>query len=332
MSDREWLLPCTFMTLASAAFAVALIPDYSGILPALSLLPAWLFVSAVILSLFGPAGLFSMMKAGVKNPISHLIGRLVSNWRSAVTIGFGVLLAGANMIIFMWVKPLLNYLIPFWADPMLATADYWLFLGHDPAQFLGGLNTVPLAIFYHRGWFALMIITLLLVLSRPSSREKSAMMISYFLLWSVLGPVVHALLPAGGPIFYEQLGYGDRFSSLHLPGEIVKVSTYLWTTYSGEGFGPGAGISAMPSLHIATSAWMIIATAIFAKRWSPLMGALCFLIFLLSISLGWHYAVDGIVGAAGAYACYVFSRYLLEPNARWRRKLALPVGAEIPTP
>ena len=28
------------------------------------------------------------------------------------------------------------------------------------------------------------------------------------------------------------------------------------------------------------------------------------LIFLLSISLGWHYAADGIVGSAVALACY----------------------------
>jgi hypothetical protein len=31
------------------------------------------------------------------------------------------------------------------------------------------------------------------------------------------------------------------------------------------------------------------------------------LIFLLSISLGWHYAVDGIAGAAGAWGLWRMS-------------------------
>ena len=60
----------------------------------------------------------------------------------------------------------------------------------------------------------------------------------------------------------------------------------------------------MPSLHIATVAWMVIAVREFAPRWTlPISGA-GLLIFLLSVSLGWHYAVDGIVGALGAYAVW----------------------------
>jgi hypothetical protein len=227
-----------------------------------------------------------------------------------LVIAIGVALAGLNMVTFMWIKPLLNYLVLFDADPALANIDYWLFLGHDPWRLLSFLNSTPMAVFYHRGWFALMIVTLLLALSRPGSTEKSAVMLSYFLLWSVIGPAIHAVLPAGGPIFFEQLGYGDRFAAMQLPEEITSMSNYLWATYSGGTFGPGAGISAMPSLHIATTAWMVIAVCKFAPRWTGVMVGLGLLIFMLSVSLGWHYAIDGIVGAVSAILCYRFGLWL----------------------
>ena len=57
----------------------------------------------------------------------------------------------------------------------------------------------------------------------------------------------------------------------------------------------GTGISAMPSLHVA------IATlcALFAWRCGPragmLMSVYAAIIFLASIHLGWHYAIDGYV-------------------------------------
>ena len=83
-----------------------------------------------------------------------------------------------------------------------------------------------------------------------------------------------------------------------------EAAAYLWAIYSVQGFGGGAGISAMPSLHIATTAWIVMAIYIFARRWlAPVAGA-AILIFLLSISLGWHYAVDGVVGAVLTIVIY----------------------------
>jgi membrane-associated phospholipid phosphatase len=187
---------------------------------------------------------------------------------------------------------------------LLADLDKMLFLGQDPWSLLTWLNSRATAFFYHRGWFALMLITLLLVLAQPPSARKSAVMLTYFLLWSIVGPIVHALIPAGGPIFFEPLGYGDRFANLVAVPETREAATYLWGIYTGEGFGPGSGISAMPSLHIATTTWMIVAVHIFARRWMAPMALAGVLIFLLSISLGWHYALDGVVGAAAALLCY----------------------------
>ena len=301
MRERDWLVPSIVLTLVSGAIAIALIPRYSGILPALSLLPLWMLAFAIVGSIYA----FCMMaRARVPSPVGHIRAFVVHDWRRLAFWTFCVILAGINMTTFMWTKPLLNYLVPFWADPMLADLDRLLFLGRDPWSLLTWLNSTPMAIFYHRGWFAMMILTLIAVLSARPSPEKSAAMLTYFILWSVAGPLIHSLLPAAGPVFYAQLGYGDRFAELQNVSETRDMATYLWTIYAGEGFGPGSGISAMPSLHIATTAWMLIAIRSFAPRLFAPMAAAGFLIFLLSIALGWHYALDGIVGGGAALLCY----------------------------
>jgi hypothetical protein len=329
MSERGWLLPSLLLTFASGALALLIMPNYSGVLGALGLLPLWLFVSAALASV---TALARMILAGVQSPFAHISETVRTRWRWLLMIGVGITIAGLNMIAFMWMKPLLNWFVPFWADPMLARADRLLFLGHDPWVFLDWMNSIPAAIFYHRGWFAMMIITLLVVLSQPASARKSAVMMTYFLLWSVVGPVVHILMPAAGPVFYERLGYGDAFAGIRVPEEMTRMSDYLWNVYQGDQFGPGSGISAMPSLHIATTAWMIIAIYVLARRWTAPMAALGLLIFLLSISLGWHYAADGIVGGAFALGCYVlclrFYEGRMKVPARVRAAFAIPAAPD----
>jgi hypothetical protein len=306
MGERDWLLPSVVLTLVSGTSALLLMPNHSGVMPALAILPMWLAASAVIGSIYG---FLRMLALGVRRPIPHILHSVTHDRRELLVIVAGVAVAGLNMIVFMWAKPLLNYYVPFWADPLLADIDYLLFLGHDPWTIVGWLNSVPTAIFYHRAWFALMVLTLVIVLCRPASTEKSAVMLTYFLLWSIVGPVIHMLVPAAGPVFFDNLGYGPRFASIPVPQEMTKMSNFLWTVYRGDQFAPGSGISAMPSLHIATTAWMILATYVLARNWTWFMALTGTLIFLLSISLGWHYAADGIVGAVSAIGCYLASKH-----------------------
>ena len=315
MADRDWLAPSVVLTLLSGTIALLLLPNYSGVMPVLMVLPLWLLAAALI---GGVWGFCAMLAAGVESPLAHSWRFLVDERATAIGLAIGVLVAGLNMVIFMWIKPLLNVLVPFWADPLLADIDHLLFLGHEPWALFSWLNSTPAAIFYHRGWFAMMILTLLVVGRAPPSPEKSAVMLSYFVLWSIVGPLIHILLPAAGPVFFAQMGYGDRFAGLAGAYETQQAADYLWAVYSGARVGPGAGISAMPSMHIATTAWMVIAFSIFARRWLMPMAAAGLLIFALSISLGWHYAVDGLVGAGAAWLCYVLLRSF------YRRRLGRP--------
>lgn len=320
MTDREWLVPSIVLTLLAGAIGIMMIPNYSGVMPAVAMLPLWMLAAAILGSIYS---LVAMMLAREESPFAR-IGRFFgAEWRTPALLTCGMFLAGLNMTTFMWIKPLLNYHVPFWADPLLADLDYAMFLGRDPWTLLTGLNNTPAAIFYHRGWFALMIVTLVAVLSARPSPEKSALMLTYFLLWSLVGPIIHILLPAAGPVFFAQLGYGDRFSELQSVTETRDLATYLWKVYSGEGFAPGSGISAMPSLHIATTGWMLASVYVLARRWIAPMAVAGLMIFLLSISLGWHYAVDGVVGGGAALLCYRLLRTFYSGRPRWNRQEAL---------
>lgn len=306
--ELDWIVPGTVLTIASAAFALLKTPNYAGILSAFVL---WMTVTAAMACVVIFMATVGMMRRRVEHPISHWLSFAAERRETILFVFAGVVLTGMNMVAFMWIKPLLNYHVPFRADPYLALVDREIF-GTDPWRLLSWLNNNPLAYFYHRAWFGLMTLTLLTVLWKPASKEKSALMLTYFFLWSVFGPLMHTLLPAAGPVFYERLGYGTAFSGLKSASETKQLADYLWSIYIGGRFGPGSGISAMPSLHIATTVWIVLAVYLFARRWIVPTFLAAILIFMLSVALGWHYAIDGIVGGAGAIGIWWMARICLD--------------------
>ncbi len=76
----------------------------------------------------------------------------------------------------------------------------------------------------------------------------------------------------------------------------LDVQDLLWKGYAGSG--TEMGISAMPSLHNATALLMVLASRGFHPALQWLLKIHFVLIFLGSIHLGWHYAVDAYVSYA----------------------------------
>ena len=302
MDQRGWLHPSVFLTLLAATVALTQIPSVTGLLPALLILPAWMAAAALVSALYG---FVWMALHGVDRPLGASAAYVRANRGRLVAVAAIVLLAGMNMVAFMWIKPLLNYLVPFWADPLLAHWDRTLFLGHEPWEALSWVKFPLAGLVYHPVWFVFMIAALLIAAAAPASPQKSAVLLGYFVLWSLAGPVIHTLLPAAGPVFYERMGYGARFAGLDGGAEATGVANYLWSIYARKSFGAGSGISAMPSMHVTISTWVVIVFHTFARRWLPVALAAWVLIVLLSIALGWHYALDGIVGAIAATTCHV---------------------------
>jgi membrane-associated phospholipid phosphatase len=85
----------------------------------------------------------------------------------------------------------------------------------------------------------------------------------------------------------------------------------LWNGYSGATSG-SIGISAFPSLHVATA----VLFALYASRRSRIAGALLWafaaVIMIGSVVLAWHYAVDGYAGAFISLATWKLTGLWLE--------------------
>ena len=315
--ESDWLIPSVLLTMACGIAVLLHIPDYRVLWAAMTIYPAWMAAALVLACLC----LFArMVRQRVASPALEL-RRILAHERGRLTLtALAIALAGLNMITFMWVKPLLNYLVPFWAGPWLAKLDWLLFLGNDPWTLLGWLNFPAAGLIYHPAWFAMIILALLIVAWAPASPEKSAMLLSYFTLWTLVGPVIHTLLPAAGPLFFERLGYGARFAELHQWSETRQVADYLWTIYASRNFGAGSGISAMPSMHVTMATWSALAISTFARGFAVPAKLFALLIFLMSIALGWHYAADGLVGAAAALCCHRALLAWFRREARPRRR------------
>ena len=93
-------------------------------------------------------------------------------------------------------------------------------------------------------------------------------------------------------------------SYLHGVNEIHTIwalgaQEMLWGDYQVRDVMVGSGISAMPSMHVAI-ATLFALVCWRVRRWLGIVMTIYAVIIMLgSVDLGWHYAVDGYLGAVG---------------------------------
>lgn len=211
-------------------------------------------------------------------------------------------------------KCLIPVLNPYHWDSSLAALDRMLCGGIDPWRLLQPLLGHPVVSsainFLYQVWiFVLYGVWLWQAFSVRDFRLRIQFFLTFMLLWAVLGTLIPIMCPAGGPVYYGRLvGGPDPFAPLMaylhmadavLPIWSLAVQDHLWAVYLAHGKSIGSGISAMASLHVATT---LLFALIFRRR-NRILGRIGFLylavVVLGSIHLGWHYAVDGYVSIAG---------------------------------
>jgi len=98
----------------------------------------------------------------------------------------------------------------------------------------------------------------------------------------------------------------------------------LWSSYSSHTDQIGNGISAMPSMHVATTAWVALSLSALSPKLRGPAWAYWLAIFIGSFVLGWHYFLDGVVATVGAVGCWTLAHRLItrERNTIRRDKLA----------
>lgn len=191
--------------------------------------------------------------------------------------------------------------VGFWADPLLADLDRAV-IGRDAWLTLSWAPRALIDLSY-LAWFPAKFLTYGLLLASFPSDKKSRALLACFLTWGI-GALTQYLLPSAGPIFYDKLGLGDRFSSLPFGHYTKQAADYVWANYQAGGLEIGGGISAMPSMHIAIAVWVALVVASYAPKLRWVGAAFAALIWLGSVHLGWHYASDGLAGGIIALAAW----------------------------
>jgi PAP2 superfamily len=219
-------------------------------------------------------------------------------------------LVGFGASLFLPLKYAIPMEVPFWLDMPLATGERHLF-GTDAWRIADGLfgwALLPSDRVYGL-WLPVQSLVLFSVILLPASRAKTHALIAYGLAWFLLGVVAAMLCASAGPIFYDRMFGGHYFAGLtERLGDRAWVvqgeSDAMWSSFASGRPGLVAGISAMPSIHVAISFWIWLTTRRLAPRTAPLAVAYAVFVWIASVQLGWHYVSDGLAGLVGMLAVW----------------------------
>jgi len=228
----------------------------------------------------------------------------------------GMLLFGGTFTV---IKTAFPQFAPFIWDATFEQWDRWLHGGVAPWQLLQPVIGWPIVTraldwLYDFWFYILSLIWAWQAFSQRNHRLRRQFFYSVLLSWILLGNVAAILLSSAGPCFFAKItSLADPYSPLmnylaHVndgqPIFAVDAQKILWNAYTHRTIIVGAGMSAMPSMHVAIAVlfplvcWRV-------QRWLGFALTVYALIVLItSVHLAWHYAVDGYFGTIGMIAIW----------------------------
>jgi hypothetical protein len=301
----------TLLTLSSVAFAYYAAFFLGTARP--NLISKYLGYSLLGLAFIASLSLFAytvtLLISGERRPFPRVWGKARSyiGLQALIEKVLPILMVFAFLGAFTQMKALIPSVQPFAWDAVFSEADRFIF-GTDPWRLthavIDGRATRVLDAIYLT-WFPVFtcVIVYHAVFADPEDRRR--FLLSFYGAWLILGIVAATLFSSAGPCFLELIG---NPANQHYVGlfptspSSQRVMSYLAKTYTSGDLGIGTGISAMPSLHVAMAfLYLLMARKITTKVAAAIY---CTIIFIGSVHLGWHYAVDGLFAVAGMFTIY----------------------------
>ena len=278
--------------------------------------------------LFGlPIGLFTILFVRLvnyyetgKRPSRELFREIVSLVQSPNRIINAIPLIVALMFFnkaLLELKIEIPVLHPFEWDLYFSKLDRQLHFGLDPwvllQPFLGfDIATTICNIFYGLWFFVMFGAFLWFGFQKQATELRTRFFLAYMMLWFVGGGLMALVFSSAGPAFYGDLGLPHNpYTELNkyladvnsrIPVWSVSAQRMLWDGYLN--ITKPIGISAFPSMHNGTAFLIAISFRPVSKTLSNILFAFTAMVFLASIHLGWHYAVDGYAAFGLAMICW----------------------------
>lgn len=267
-----------------------------------------------------------------ERPISALASDLKAYLGSPVRMAHGLPMV-AVMVMFMYVfvqlKANIPILNPFAWDETMVRWEAALHGGFQPWELmqpvLGFAPVTFLINLNYNAWFAVMwVVWVYFAFADRSSETRTRFFLTFFTAWIIGGGVMAIWFSSVGPCFYGLIGLSPdpfaaqmqylRAANEVLPIWAVNVQDVLWAGYR-EG-GAIEGISAFPSMHNGTALLFALAGYRVSRTMGRLLAAHAVLIFIGSVHLAWHYAVD----AYAAWALTLVLWWAMGPVSAWWHK------------
>jgi hypothetical protein len=225
---------------------------------------------------------------------------------------------------FTSMKMLIPRFQPYVWDEFFANLDEAIHFGMAPWELfqpLLGYAPVTFAIsFVYILWLGVLFLMLYWQLFSTKNPElRARFFLTFVLSWAIQGTLMAIIFASVGPCFYEGLLDSARFVPLMeylreinetYPVWALNTQDMLWGDYTSNKLILGGGISAFPSIHVATAFLFML----LGWRTSKIVGWLTtiFFAFILigSFHLGWHYAVDGYASIIVTFIIWKTSGYL----------------------
>ncbi len=231
-----------------------------------------------------------------------------TRWAKAIP-AIGIMMLG--FMAFTEMKSVIPLLNPYGWDTAFMEMDRLLHFGQDPWQLLQPLfgaaaPTLVLNFIYNLWFFVMFGFWLSSAWTKKDMGWERQFLLSFIWCWIIGGTVLATLLSSMGPAFYDLVNaesnpYAAQMAFLGTVNESHEVlalgaQDMLRAGYLNPSNGGLSGISAMPSLHNATSTLFMLAAYRIHKGFGHVMLAFLICIMIGSVHLAWHYAVDAYLG------------------------------------
>jgi hypothetical protein len=224
----------------------------------------------------------------------------------------------------------------YWSDPLLMTLDQRLLGGHNGWEITHAMLSPSATLMLdwaYQIWFVPMVGSMLICSYLSGDPlHRCRFMLCFIASWIIAGSALAYLLPAAGPVYF---GYfhpaADPFLALNAKladdDQILRSTfgtglfalqgqTMLLESFKAGEIMPGGGISAMPSMHNAVAVLLACAGFGVHRMMGWVLSAFALVIFVGSVHLGWHYAIDGIVAAIVSCGLWASSGAILRRYER----------------